>query len=155
MEDKPCILLVEDNENDVILMQHACKSAGIKSHFKIVGDGQQAIDYLNGENKFKDRALYPFPDLMLLDLEMPKKDGMDVLKWIHKKYDGNFFPVAVLTSSDRESDVSEAFKHGATSYFIKPETLSQRLNLVKTLHEYWFTLNQFPDDEDEQRKDSK
>src|SRR5262245_40153012 len=110
------ILLIEDDENDAFFIQYAFEVASITNSLKIVVDGQQAIDYLAGSGKFTDRAKFPFPCLVLLDLKLPVKMGMDVLKWIHQQPSMRNLLVLILTSSSNIEDIDEAYRLGARSY---------------------------------------
>lgn len=127
------ILHVEDDPNDTLLFQHACQKAGVVFDLQAVSDGDQAIAYLRGANDFCDRAKYPLPKLILLDLKMPRVSGFDVLAWL--KDDGSFkqVPVVVLTSSNHDADVKRAYDLGAKSYLVKPVGFEALVDLVKML----------------------
>ncbi|MDB6055858.1 MAG: putative response regulator, CheY [Verrucomicrobiales bacterium] len=137
------ILLVEDNEDDIFLMRRALKSAGIINQLSVVEDGQQAVDYLSGINAFTDRQLHPLPAVVFLDLKLPLKMGMDVLKWIKQQPHLKSLVVVVLTSSNESIDVKEAYRLGANSYVIKPPTPEQLLDLAKAFKWYWLQFNRF------------
>src|SRR5215831_4825765 len=102
--DRMNILLAEDNSDDVVLLEHAFKKAGVTSHLTAVTDGLEALDYLEGEGAFANRAAYPFPDVLLLDLNMPRKNGFEVLAWVRRDANCSRLMVHVLTASPRESD---------------------------------------------------
>lgn len=129
------ILHVEDDPNDTLLLQHACRKAGIVFQLQAVSDGDQAIAYLRGINDFSDRNKYPIPELILLDLKMPRVSGFDVLAWL--RADDNFkkLPVVVLTSSNHDADIKRAYDLGAKSYLVKPVGFEALVELVKTLPE--------------------
>jgi CheY-like chemotaxis protein len=137
------LLLVEDNEDDVFLMKRALKQAEIQNPMYVVGDGEQAIDYLAGNGEFKDRDLYPLPALVFLDLKLPFKSGHDVLAWIRHEAELVELVVVVLTSSDEASDIDRAYKLGANSYLVKPPTLVQLRDLAKSFKWYWLQYNHF------------
>jgi CheY-like chemotaxis protein len=137
------ILLVEDNEDDIFLMRRALKSAGIINQLSVVEDGQQAVDYLSGINAFTDRQLHPLPAVVFLDLKLPLKMGMDVLKWIKQQPHLKSLVVVVLTSSNESIDVKEAYRLGANTYVIKPPTPEQLLDLAKAFKWYWLQFNRF------------
>jgi CheY-like chemotaxis protein len=119
MNQPSVFLLVEDNEDDVFFMQRAFQGAGLKNRLQIATDGEQAIDYLSGQNGFSDRGEHPFPDMIFLDLKMPGVNGFDVLRWI--RHDQKLtVPVAVLTSSPEEIDRQKAHELGADCYLLKP-----------------------------------
>jgi len=137
------LLLVEDNEHDVFLMKRALKQAEIHNPLYVVGDGEQAIDYLSGNGEFSDRESYPFPALVFLDLKLPFKSGHEVLEWIRGEAELDELVVVVLTSSDEPSDIARAYKLGANSYLVKPPSLEQLRDLAKSFKWYWLKYNQF------------
>jgi len=138
------ILLVEDDQNDVFFLQYAFETANITNPLHVVTDGEQAIDYLAGNGKYSDRALYPLPCLVLLDLKLPVKMGIDVLRWIHQQSELRHLLVIILTSSTNTEDIDEAYRLGARSYLVKPLSVDNRLGLAEMLKSYWLELNQFP-----------
>jgi CheY-like chemotaxis protein len=127
------ILHVEDDPNDTLLFQHACRKAGMVFALQAVSDGDQAIAYLRGIHDFSDRIKYPLPDLILLDLKMPRVSGFDVLAWLRTSGLLKGVPVVVLTSSNHEADVKRAYDLGARSYLVKPVGFEALVELVKTL----------------------
>ena len=135
------ILYAEDDENDVFLMQHAFRKAGIENRLEIVGDGQAAIDYLEGVNEFADRHRFPFPKLLLLDLKLPLLSGLDVLKWIRASPKCCTLPVIMLTSSNQDSDIHRAYILGVNSYLVKPGKPEELLAMVNTIRDFWLNIN--------------
>jgi CheY-like chemotaxis protein len=138
--DNPCdlsILLVEDDPNDVLLMQRALERNGINTPVHVVSDGEEALDYLRHMGRFEDRVLFPFPGVILMDLKMPKTSGLEVLRWMHENSRCTSVPTIVFSASRIDSDVEEAYRLGATSYFVKPTEFHQLLDLIRILHEYW------------------
>jgi len=136
------ILLVEDDENDVVFMEMALEKAGLASAFHVAEDGAEAIDYLSGKGQFADRARFPIPALVFLDLKLPRVMGMDVLKWIRDQPELDTMVVIMLTASQQRTDIRRACSLGANSYLVKPSDpagLSQLVDLVKR---YWLDLNQ-------------
>jgi CheY-like chemotaxis protein len=127
------ILHVEDDPNDTLLLEHACKKAGVIFDLQAVSDGDQAIAYLRGVNDFSDRNKYPLPKLILLDLKMPRLSGFDVLTWLRSDEAFRGVPVVVLTSSNHDADVKRAYALGAKSYLVKPVGFEALVELVKTL----------------------
>src|SRR5262249_13079512 len=107
------ILHVEDDANDVLLFQHACRKAGVRVDVHTVTDGDEAVDYLKGSDKFSDRQEHPLPSLLLLDLKMPRVTGFDVLSWVRNQESFRRLPVVVLTSSNHDADVKRAYELGA------------------------------------------
>jgi len=127
------ILHVEDDPNDTLLFQHACRKAGIIFDLQAVSDGDQAMAYLRGLNNFSDRNKYPLPKLILLDLKMPRVSGFDVLTWLQSQDGLKRVPVIVLTSSNHDADVKRAYDLGANCYLVKPVGFEALVELVKTL----------------------
>ena len=127
------ILHVEDDPNDTLLLEHACKKAGLLFDLQAVSDGDQAIAYLRGVNAFSDRSKHPMPKLILLDLKMPRLSGFDVLAWLRSDEQLRVVPVVVLTSSNHDADVKRAYDLGAKSYLVKPVGFEALVELVKAL----------------------
>ncbi len=138
------ILHVEDDSNDAILFQHACRAANIDCGLQVVTDGDEALAYLRGEQQYANRGKYPLPQLVLLDLKTPRMNGFEVLDYVRKDERFRRLPVIVLTSSNHESDVHRAYEMGANSYLIKPVDFDALVELAKTLHRYWLVLNKGP-----------
>jgi CheY-like chemotaxis protein len=141
--DKP-ILLVEDNDDDASLLLRALHAAGIQNPVHIVTDGEQAREYLKGCGKYTDRALYPLPSLILLDLKLPRVSGFEVLEWIQKDTTLPPLVVVVLSSSGEPRDINMAYRFGARSYLVKPPTAASFVDLAHGLKSYWLQLNQPP-----------
>jgi CheY-like chemotaxis protein len=138
------VLVAEDDPGDVFLLQRAFNEAGVPASLHFVRDGQEAIDYLGGEASFSDRATYPLPDLMLLDLKMPRLNGFDVLQWLRQQPGLKRLLVTILTSSDQANDIDRAYDLGANSYLLKPHGSSELADLVQRVQRYWLDLNQRP-----------
>jgi CheY-like chemotaxis protein len=130
------ILHVEDDPNDTLLFEHACRKAGVVFDLQAVSDGDQAIAYLRGSNGFSDRMKHPIPKLILLDLKMPRVSGFDVLAWLRSDELFKQLPVVVLTSSNHDADVKRAYDLGARSYLVKPVGFEALVELVKTLPDF-------------------
>lgn len=137
----PVILLVEDNPDDVLLVRRAVKKAALELAMPVVRDGDEAVNYLDGTNDFADRQRYPLPSLILLDLKLPKRPGLDVLRWIRAQPALSGTPVVVLTSSTEEEDLQTAYARGANSYLQKPVAFSALVQLLGVLDLYWFRTN--------------
>ena len=142
--DDRAILLVEDDQNDVFFLQYAFETAGVINPMQVVADGQEAINYLAGAGKYADRRKFPMPALVLLDLKLPVKMGMDVMRWIQSQPGLNHLLVLVLTSSADAGDVEKAYALGARSYLVKPVSLEKRIEMVRIIKDYWLDLNCFP-----------
>lgn len=140
------ILLVEDNEDDIFLMKRAVKSANMINPLIIVTDGQQAVDYLSGAGEYSDRTEYPLPCLLLLDMKLPYRNGLDVIKWIRQESSLQTLLVVFLTSSPREMDIAEAYRLGANAFLVKPPSVEKLTDMLKALRNFWITHNQDPPD---------
>ena len=138
------ILLVEDDENDVMLLQRAFRRAAIVNPLQIVRHGDDAVAYLEGTGEFADRVQHPLPVLMLLDLKLPRRTGLEVLRWVKERAGLRRIPIIVLTSSKNDDDVNRAYELGANSYVVKPVSFETLLELVKSLELYWLVLNERP-----------
>jgi CheY-like chemotaxis protein len=139
------ILLVEDDANDAFFLRYAFESAGITNLLNVVSDGQQAMDYLAGTGPYADRAKWPFPLLVLLDLKLPEMPGLEVLRWIREQPALRKLVVIILSSSRESRDIEKAYLLGASSFLVKPLTLEARLTMVRCIKSYWLELNIFPD----------
>ena len=135
------VLLVEDNEDDVFFVRRACQRTGIPHALRVVTDGDQAIDYLAGKGGFADRTRHPLPDLVFLDIKLPKRDGHYVLKWIRSHAAFKTLPVVMLTSSSADSDVARAYELGVTSYLRKIACPAEFGQGVRVILKYWLELN--------------
>lgn len=138
------VLLVEDDYNDVLLIQRAFRKANMQPPISIVSDGDEAISYLTRQDKYTDRELYPTPLLMLLDLKLPRRSGLEVLEWLRQQPTLKRLLVVILTSSQENSDLVQAYELGANSYLVKPANFKDLVNLVKLVDFYWFKTNQKP-----------
>jgi CheY-like chemotaxis protein len=140
------ILLVEDDANDVLLIQRAFRKASIPRAVHVVEDGERALAYLSGAGPFGDREKYPIPGLVLLDLKLPRKAGLEVLDWVRKHPSAlRRLPISMLTSSRQLSDINRAYELGANSYLVKPGEFNALVDLVRSVHHYWFDFSEKPD----------
>lgn len=133
------VLHVDDDPNDTALLEAARRKAGVDFRLENVGDGDQAIAYLMGSGKYANRANHPWPTLILLDLKMPRATGFEILKWIRKHPDCKTVPVIVLSGSELQEDVRQAYLVGANSYLVKPLGFGALVNLVKNVTATWLT----------------
>ena len=138
------ILYAEDDPNDVFFMQRAFKQAGIVNPLHIVTNGSLAIDYLAGSGPYASREENPLPCPVLLDLKMPGKSGLDVLKWIRQQ-PGMALPVVILTASAEEADIAAAYRLGANGFLTKPCEAGKLEDLVRAIKEFWLTHNLLPE----------
>lgn len=139
-----CILLVEDNPDDAMLIERAIRKANLAAPLYKVEDGQAAVDYLSGTGVYADRTQHPLPTLILLDIKLPKRSGLEVLQWIRSVPQLARLVVVMLTSSREHKDIDQAYAHSANSYLVKPIGPTQMLDLVKTLGLYWLSYNEPP-----------
>lgn len=140
--DKKIVLLVEDNDDDVALSLRAFKKSNFPHEVVVARDGQEAFDYLFGTGH--DGKPSPLPSLILLDLKLPRRNGLEVLQRIRHERRTKLLPVVVLTTSTEERDLIECYDHGANSYLRKPIDFSEFLEVVRRIEEYWLHLNQEP-----------
>jgi CheY-like chemotaxis protein len=141
MNQSRTILHIEDDPNDVLLLEHACRKMGVTCDIKRVADGEEGIQYLAGTGDFADRDRFPFPELILLDLKMPRLNGFDVLAWRREHEEFKTVPVIVLSSSNHEMDVKRAYELGVNSYLMKPVSFDCLCDLIKSVCDYWLTIN--------------
>ncbi len=138
------LLQVEDDEDDVFLIKHACKKLALGYSWHVVRDGSEALAYLSGEGRYANRQLFPFPKLILLDLNLPKLSGFELLKWIRADVQFNKLRVIAFSSSIRESDIVRAYEAGANGYFIKPSSADGFLQVMRSVRDFWLTGKTLP-----------
>ena len=137
--------MVEDNPDDELLTLMAIKDNNILNKVIVTRDGEEALDYLFAGDKYKDRDRNILPQVVLLDLKLPKVDGLDVLKQIRSNELTRFLPVVILTSSKEEMDIISSYKLGANSYIRKPVDFGQFSEAIRQLGLYWLVLNEVPE----------
>jgi two-component system response regulator len=138
------ILLVEDSPEDVEMTLRAFKKQNLINKVHVVEDGEQALDYIFAKGKYEDRDFNNKPKVILLDLKLPKVDGMEVLRTIRGDDRTKFIPVVILTSSQEEKDIMESYKLGVNSYITKPVEFNKFVETVSELGLYWLMLNKPP-----------
>lgn len=141
------ILLVEDNEGDIILTLQAMKKADISNSIDVVKDGEEALQYLRKEGKY---ANTPLPNLILLDINLPRLDGKEVLAEIKKDAQLKIIPVIMLTTSDAESDIAESYNSYANCYITKPVAFRDFSRVIQNIKDYWISIVKLPDLQNEQ-----
>jgi CheY-like chemotaxis protein len=140
MNSRP-ILYAEDDENDGYFLQRSFRQAGVTAALTIVPNGQEAIDYCSGVGRYADRSEYPLPRLLLLDLHMPKKSGMEVLSWVRRESALPTLPVIILTSSLQDTDIERAYLCGANAYLVKPSLPDDLALMAKSIKDFWLLQN--------------
>ena len=144
MATEKTILLVEDNPDDEALTLRALKKNNIKNEVAIVRDGVEALDYLFGSGQYAGRDVKDVPQVVLLDLKLPKLDGLEVLRRVRADARTRRLPIVVLTSSKEEQDIVASYDLGANSYVRKPVDFTQFAESVRQLGLYWLVLNEAP-----------
>ncbi len=138
------ILLADDDPDDRLLTEHALAENRLANDMRCVEDGEELLDYLCRRGKYKNAALSPRPGLILLDLNMPRKDGREALREIKSNPDLRQIPVVVLTTSKADEDILRTYNLGVNSYIAKPVTFESLVEVMKTLGKYWFEIVELP-----------
>ena len=133
------ILVAEDDPSDAELLRLAIRRAGMVNPVLFVNDGEQAIEYLQGNGEFADREKYPFPKIVITDLKMPRRTGLELLEWLRKHPECKVIPTVLMSGSNLTGDIGKAYSIGANSYFRKPSSLNELTELIKLLNVYWTT----------------
>jgi len=142
MTNNRFVLLVEDNADDEALTLRAFKKSRIKNEITVVRDGEEAVDFLFASGKYSKRNAADLPEVVLLDLKIPKLNGHQVLERIRANPATKTLPVIVLTSSNEEVDLMKSYENGANSYIVKPVDTNQFISCIEQLGLYWLVLNQ-------------
>ena len=143
---KKHILLVEDNPDDEALALRALKKSNVANEISIARDGVEALEYIFCEGEYRERDVHQLPVVILLDLKLPKVDGLEVLKRIKEHERTRRIPVVVMTSSSEEHDIVSSYDFGANSYIRKPVDFNQFTEAVAQLGLYWLVMNEVPDE---------
>ena len=138
------VLLVEDDPNDVLFVQRAFQLVNAAIELMTVQDGDAAVDYLSGSGSYSDRDRHPLPSLILLDLKLPRRSGVEVLRWLKAQNHFKRIPVVILTSSRERLDVDLAYDLGVNSYLVKPVSFDDLAEMIAALNTYWLRLNEYP-----------
>ncbi|HEU5054529.1 MAG TPA: response regulator [Hanamia sp.] len=139
------ILMVEDNEGDIVLTVQALKEAKINNHINVVRDGEAAIQYLNKEGRYLNAET---PDLILLDINLPKINGIEVLEELKDNENLKVIPVVMLTTSDSEKDVFESYKKHANCYITKPVNFENFMEVIQKIKDFWIDIVRLPGKDD-------
>ena len=136
------VLVVEDNRDDVLFIRRALTKAGIACPVTVVGDGDSAVDYIEGRGAYTDRDRHPLPTLVLLDLKLPRRSGLEVLEALKGQAVRGRLIIVVLTGSRESADIERAYAAGANSYLVKPISPEAMSELVQALGLYWLVKNE-------------
>lgn len=131
------ILILEDSESDIALLQDAFARCGVTSPLYFLRDAESAIDYLTGKGIYANRSEHPLPSLLLIDLNLPKASGLELLKWFKENPQHRVVPTLVLTSSVDEKEITQAYDLSASTCFLKPASHQHLCTLIKVIHDYW------------------
>ena len=135
------ILLVEDNEADVDLIRYTFKQNKINNELIVIGDGEEAVEYLLKKGRYKDVLL---PDIIILDINLPKKNGLEVLKEIKADEDARIVPVVILTTSSADRDILEAYKNYVNAYLVKPVEIEEFIKVISKMEEFMIRIIKKP-----------
>lgn len=144
MTGKKTVLLVEDNPDDEVLALRALRMNGIEEGVSVVRDGAEALDFLFGRGEYSDRSPDLLPTVVLLDLNLPKVNGLEVLKQLRANEETRYLPVVILTTSKEEQDMISGYSFGANSFICKPVDYDQFIQAIEQLGRYWLLLNETP-----------
>ena len=145
MSPPAVLLVVEDEPNDVLFIRRGLASAGIKKEIQVARDGEEAVAYLKGQEPFGDREKHPLPSLVLLDLKLPRRSGLEVLEWLRKEPSPlREIPVIVLTSSKEPRDVDRATELGILAYHVKPVGYAEFMTRVESIGQRWLPIAGHP-----------
>lgn len=139
------ILLAEDEEDYILLIRDAFRRAGIRNPLHVVWNGEEMIHYLKGQGKYANRGEYPLPDLLLLDLKMPRMNGFEVLEWVRNQPGLAHLRILVLTSSDEIRDKNKAYQLGANSFMVKPIEFEDLTELCRFIKNFWLEGSRGPE----------
>jgi CheY-like chemotaxis protein len=142
---RPIVILVaDDDEEDRMLVKEALEESRLANNLQFVVDGEDLLAYLRNQGKYADKQRYPTPGLILLDLNMPRKDGREAVKEIKNDPHLRIIPIVVLTTSKAEEDVIKTYDLGVSSFITKPVTFSSLVDIMQTLGKYWFEIVELP-----------
>jgi CheY-like chemotaxis protein len=137
MKPNYSILVVEDDDSDFFLLERAFRKNNIENPIFRVKDGLEGLHYLQGSNEYADRTKFPFPDVVILDLKTPRMSGLELLAWIRDHPECRVVPTVIMSSSQQDVDVSKAYELGANTYFVKPTTFQDLIELTNSIQDYW------------------
>lgn len=138
------ILIADDDPEDRMLITDALKESRLKNNLQCVENGEELMDFLYNKGKYSDSKKFPMPGIILLDLNMPKKDGREALKEIKSDKVLRSIPIIILTTSKAEVDILKSYNLGVNSFITKPVTFIELVDVMKTLNKYWFEIVELP-----------
>jgi CheY-like chemotaxis protein len=144
MAAEPNILLVEDSEDDAKLLQKLFAKAGLSTPIHVVADGVEAMSYLLGRDKFADRTNFPEPNILLIDLHMPRVNGLELMSWLQTQPDFEHLIIVALSGSAEQDEIDRAYQTGANSYLLKPGSAIELERVVNSFLNYWVRSNYLP-----------
>jgi CheY-like chemotaxis protein len=137
MKSNYLILVVEDDDSDFFLLERAFRKNNIENPIVRVHDGLEGMHYLQGSGEYADRKKFPFPDVIILDLKTPRMSGLELLAWIKDHPECRVIPTVIMSSSQQDVDVARAYELGANTYFVKPTTFEDLIDLTNSIQDYW------------------
>jgi len=147
-QEQITILMADDDPDDRLLLEDALEEVRLNNQFAFVEDGVELMDYLHRQGEYTHLANTPMPGLILLDLNMPKKDGRQALQEIKSNPELRRIPIVILTTSKAEEDILRSYDLGANSFIVKPVTFDKLVEIVRQLTDYWFQIVRLPDNEE-------
>ncbi|PTY01553.1 two-component system response regulator [Verrucomicrobia bacterium LW23] len=141
MKHERFVLLADDDENDVLFIQRSFSKAEIGDRLRTVSDGVAVMEYLQGAGPYGDRTAYPLPSLLVMDLKMPRRTGLEVLEWMRGTAEFRCLPVMIFSSSVYAPDIHSAYAAGANAFVTKPSGLAERAELVQLIKGFWLRFN--------------
>jgi CheY-like chemotaxis protein len=144
MSDQALILVVEDNESDATLVRRAFAKGNVVNALQVVRSGEEALEYLEGCDRYANRDEYPLPELVLLDLNLPGMNGFEVLKWIRDRPEFQPLRVVVLTSCEDPAEATHAYQSGANSFLVKPVDFDEFVHVTDAIQGYWLWTSKTP-----------
>jgi CheY-like chemotaxis protein len=130
------VLVAEDDLDAIFLYERTFKKIDLPN-YRIVRNGEEAIEYLCGTGRYSDRHAHPFPDWLILDLKMPRKDGLEVLQWLQENPSCNVVPSVMISASSENKDVRRAYELGVNAFFVKPSALEELAHILRTIKQFW------------------
>jgi CheY-like chemotaxis protein len=131
------VLMIEDEESDAILVQRALCKEQINNLVRVVPDGVEAVKYMRGEGIYQDRSEYPLPGVILIDMKMPRKNGLEVLEWLRHYPESSAIPIIILSGSQEANDVTKAYQMGANAFMAKPTSFNDLRKLLRVTYDFW------------------